>query len=142
MHTKNIELNSFHLGGALGDIEHYENDDALANASFTHVYGSTEAEPVAFCDLRESIQKSKEKNYAQTLFLGNQLMKSLYKKEGILWVSGVHVSPMYENDPIANGKNKWTDESGKLWHNMGDQIIQRRWHGTMAVIFNWQVNLN
>ena len=127
MHTKNIELNSFHLGGALGDIEHYENAMMRwPNASFTHVYGSTEAEPVAFCDLRESIQKSKEKNYAQTLFLGKPIDEiSLQEREGTLWVSGVHVSPMYENDPIANGKNKWTDESGKLWHNMGDQIIQK-----------------
>ena len=34
------------------------------------------------------------------------------------------MSPLYENDLIANAKNKWTDEEGKLWHNMGDQIIQ------------------
>ena len=96
-----------------------------SEAHFTHVYGSTEAEPVSICDLRDSISKSKNKNYAQSLYLGKPIDEvTLQERDGTLWVSGLHVSPLYENDPIANAKNKWTDEEGKLWHNMGDQIIQ------------------
>jgi len=125
-HTKTLNLSHFHLGGALGDVALYEKAmKRWSGAHFTHVYGSTEAEPVSICDLRESITKSKNKNYAQSLYLGKPIDEvTLQERNGTLWVSGQHVSPLYENDPIANAKNKWTDEKGKLWHNMGDQIIQ------------------
>ena len=125
-HTKSLELKSFHIGGALGDINLYERAiKRWDKGSFTHVYGSTEAEPVSFCDLKKSIQKSKEKNYFQALYLGQPVEEVEIMQRGkTLWVSGAHVSPMYENDPIANEKNKWNDENGKVWHNMGDQIFQ------------------
>ena len=126
-HTKKLNLNHLHLGGALGDVSIYEKAiKRWGNAKFSHVYGSTEVEPVSFCDLKEAVEKSKQKNYAQALYLGRPIDEiSIQEREGTLWVSGPHVSPLYENDPIANAKNKWTDDEGNLWHNMGDQIVQK-----------------
>lgn len=124
--TKTLELKAFHIGGALADIRLYEKViERWPNASMHHVYGSTEAEPVALSDLSESIKKSKEHGYFQTLFLGNAVDEiSLMTMEDSLYVSGKHVSPMYENDEKANKENKYLDENGTLWHNMGDRINQ------------------
>lgn len=122
--TKTLDLKSFHIGGALADIRLYEKVIArwpLANMH--HVYGSTEAEPVALSDLKVAINKSKEHGYFQTLFLGHAVDEiSMMHKDDSLYVSGKHVSPMYENDEKANQENKYLDENGVLWHNMGDRI--------------------
>jgi 4-hydroxybenzoate polyprenyltransferase len=123
-HTQKLNLKSFHLGGALADVPIYEEAmDKWPNAHFTHVYGSTEAEPVAVSDLRVAVKKSKEQGHFQTLYLG-QPIKEIKTKvlDEVLWVSGKHVSPLYDNDPIANAKNKMVDDEGRVWHCMGDRI--------------------
>ena len=132
--TSKLNLRSFHIGGALGDVDLYERAiNRWPKAEFVHVYGSTEAEPVSFCDLRESVIKSKKNKFTQTLFLGKPVDEiELLQREGTLWVSGSHVSPLYENDPVANQKNKWTDDNGVLWHNMGDKVSHNEdglWYG-------------
>lgn len=118
-------LNSFHLGGALADCWIYE--EAMKRwpkATFTHVYGSSEAEPVAVSDLKTAVEKSREAGYFQTLHLGAAIEDiTLDAESDSLWVSGPHVSPLYEGDEAANKKNKRLDENGAAWHNMGDRIL-------------------
>jgi acyl-coenzyme A synthetase/AMP-(fatty) acid ligase len=124
--TSTLELKAFHIGGALADNKTYKAAiKRWPKAEFHHVYGSTEAEPVCVSDLKEAISKSEEKNYFQTLFVGSPIDEITIEREAdTTWVSGVHVSPMYENDDQANKKNKKQDKNGTIWHNMGDRLAQ------------------
>ena len=124
--TKTLKIDSFHIGGALADIRLYEKViKRWPNAVIHHVYGSTEAEPVALSNLKEAVEKSKSKGYFQTLYLGFPIEEiQIMEKNGSSLVSGKHVSPMYENDDEANKKNKYLDEGNTLWHNMGDRLIK------------------
>ena len=133
-HAKVSSLKSFHLGGALADTAIYEKAfTLLPSAEFTHVYGSSEAEPVALSDLKEAVSKSKEAGFFQTLYLGKPIDDiTLKNKAETLWVHGPHVSPEYQGDAAANHKNKFFDDQGKLWHNMGDRIEMKSdglWYG-------------
>lgn len=124
--TKTLDLKSFHIGGALADTRLYDKViERWPDAQMHHVYGSTEAEPVALSDLKVAVEKSKENGYFQTLYLGSPIAEiELMHKDDSLWVSGKHVSPMYENDDKANKENKYLDDTNTLWHNMGDRIAQ------------------
>lgn len=117
-------LNSFHIGGALTDCNLLEEGfKQWPNASWEHIYGSSEAEPVAIADAKEAVKKSREHNYFQTLFVGHPFHKIRYEIENDhLWVSGDHVSPYYIGNEEANKKNKRQDEVGNIWHDMGDRI--------------------
>ncbi len=121
--THNIDLDFLFVGGALGDNKLYKKAlNKWPNTKMTLLYGSTEAEPVSMIDLDTAVKLSEKNNYFQTLYLGEPIKEiTLKTKEEILWVSGMHVSPMYENDPIANKKNKELID-GVTWHNMGDKI--------------------
>ena len=117
-------LKSLHLGGALADCWIYEQAlERWPSAHMTHVYGSSEAEPVAISDLKIAVNKSRDKGYFQTLYLGKPINDiKLDIEEDRLWVSGIHVSPLYEGDAIANKKNKRIDSDNVVWHNMGDRV--------------------
>jgi len=39
-----------------------------------------------------------------------------------MWVTGPHVCPFYLNNDEDNKANKREDESGRIWHFMGDKI--------------------
>ncbi|MCO4755609.1 MAG: AMP-binding protein, partial [Bacteriovoracaceae bacterium] len=101
-------LASFHLGGALADTWIYEKAFKYwPKAKFTHVYGSSEAEPVALADLKNAVQMSKNRGYFQTLYLGRPIDDiEIDNSSTSLWVSGPHVSPEYKGDIEANQKNK------------------------------------
>lgn len=124
--AKASSLQSFHMGGALADCDLYEKAFShWPEAKFTHVYGSSEAEPIALCDLKVAVAVSKEKGRFQTLFLGRpveEVKLELHPNE--LWVTGPNVAPLYEGDEEANRKNKRLDANGVLWHNMGDRVSQ------------------
>jgi len=125
--TKNLDndkLKSIHVGGALTDCAIFEEAfKKWPDSHFSHIYGSTEAEPVALSDAHEAVKLSREKNYFQTLFLGKPVEAiSADIGENQLWISGVHVCPEYLYNDIENKKNKRKDENGKIWHRMGDRI--------------------
>ena len=62
--TRKLNLSHIHLGGALGNVKDYQKAIArFPHAEMKLVYGSTEAEPVSFCDLKKSIKKSKENRF-------------------------------------------------------------------------------
>lgn len=117
-------LTHLHFGGALADIALYK--EALKNwpnATLEHIYGSSEAEPVALSDLKQAVNESEKAGSFQVVYLGRPVPEIQIKQmQNSLWVSGVHVSPLYEGDDAANLKNKKTDPEGKVWHNMGDHI--------------------
>ncbi|MEX1100246.1 MAG: AMP-binding protein, partial [Bacteriovoracaceae bacterium] len=122
--AKAESLRSFHMGGALADCWIYEKAfKRWPTGNFTHVYGSSEAEPVALADLRSAVALSKKRNYFQTLYLGRPIKDiEIDQEKDTLWVAGPHVSPLYEGDDQANRQNKRLDSQGRAWHNMGDRI--------------------
>lgn len=123
--SKCEHLKSIHVGGALTDCHIFE--EAFKHwptAHFDHVYGSSEAEPVALSDAKIAVKKSREKGYFQTLYLGNQVPElDIEITPNQLWVKGRHVSKRYLHDEEANKKNKKEDEEKNIWHNMGDRVL-------------------
>jgi acyl-coenzyme A synthetase/AMP-(fatty) acid ligase len=118
-------LESVHVGGALTDCWIFEEGfKKWPKAHWTHVYGSSEAEPVGTADTRVAVQKSRDRGCFQTLFLGDPVdeIRSLFEEDG-LWVSGPHVCPRYLGNEEENRINKRLDENGILWHFMGDRVI-------------------
>jgi acyl-coenzyme A synthetase/AMP-(fatty) acid ligase/4-hydroxybenzoate polyprenyltransferase len=125
--TATLDLKAFHIGGALADNKTYKRAlERWPNAQFHHVYGSTEAEPVCVSDLKMAITESEKAGFFQTLYIGEPIKEIILDAQAeTTWVSGVHVSPMYENDEQANKKNKKLDHNGNVWHNMGDRLDKR-----------------
>ena len=119
-------LKSIHVGGALTDCWIFEHAfDKWPAAHFTHLYGSTEAEPVALADARVAVKKSRDAGFFQTVFLGKPIEPIKHRVESdTVWISGPHVCPKYLYNQEENLKNKYTDHEGRVWHRMGDRILQ------------------
>lgn len=120
-------LKSVHVGGALTDCRIFERAfERWPHAHWKHLYGSTEAEPVAVADAQTAVSLSREKGYFQTLFLGNPVPEIAYRSDQRgLWVHGPHVCGPYLGNEEANRTDKHTDEAGRDWHFMGDRIGTR-----------------
>lgn len=118
-------LDHFHVGGALTDIKIFERAfNKWPDAHFTHVYGSSEAEPVAAVDARVATLKSREHGFFQTLYFGMPVPDARVScTKDSLWVSGRHVCPKYVNADGENERYKKIDEHGVLWHDMGDRVV-------------------
>ncbi len=117
-------LRSVHVGGALTDCDILEAGFAKwPKAHWSHLYGSTEVEPVAIGDARLAVKQSREKGHFQTLFLGSPIpdIAARFTPETV-WVTGPHVCPRYLANDEENRKYKETDEKGNIWHRMGDRI--------------------
>ncbi|HRO66429.1 MAG TPA: AMP-binding protein [Pseudobdellovibrionaceae bacterium] len=118
-------LRSIHIGGALTDTSLFEEGfHQWPTAHWSHIYGSSEAEPVAVSDAHEAVQKSKDRGYFQTLYLGKPVPPLSSRVEtDTVWISGPHVGPEYwGGDSPENRVNK-KRENGVLWHNMGDRVL-------------------
>ncbi len=119
-----FRLQSFHVGGALTDCAIFERAfERWNDATFTHVYGGTEAEPVAHADARASVTHSRRRGRFQTLHVGAPIpqIAAVPSPEG-LWVSGPNVAPIYRPEPGAHAKTQRVDEAGRYWHCMGDRV--------------------
>jgi acyl-CoA synthetase (AMP-forming)/AMP-acid ligase II len=119
-------LRSIHVGGALTECDLFEDAfRSLPEARFLHVYGSSEAEPVAFMDARDSVQKSKQRGFVHALLTG-RILPSLRSKmdDRTLWISGEHVCGEYLGNAEENLKSKSRDGEGRLWHAMGDRMTE------------------
>lgn len=121
-------LESIHVGGALSDRALLEAGfRRWPRARWTHVYGSSEAEPVSTTDARVAVSMSRERGYFQTLYVGRPVPQIRSQLEAdTLWVAGPHVCPRYIGNDEENRKNKRTDAEGTLWHRMGDRIRSGR----------------
>lgn len=124
--SKCEHLKSFHVGGALTDCKLFEDTfKHWPNAHFDHVYGSSEAEPVAVSDAKIAVKKSRELGYFQCLYLGNEVPEiKIELAPDQLWITGRHVSKKYLHDDEANRKNKKEDALKNIWHNMGDRVVK------------------
>ena len=117
-------LRSVCVGGALTDCWILERALARwAEARWTHIYGGTEAEPVAVADARAAVAASRARGYFQTLFLGAPIpeVRTRREPEG-LWVSGPNVCPEYVGATAETRQVKRRDAAGVLWHFMGDRV--------------------
>jgi hypothetical protein len=126
-HTKLPTLQNILVGGASLDcstletfIKHWHDTD------FTHVYGSSEAEPVAHIDARRALELSKNRGLFQVLCLGNPVssIRSQIENDD-LWIAGDHVCGPYLGDATENVQNKKTAPDGTLWHRMGDRVVEQ-----------------
>ena len=117
-------LRSIHIGGALTDIKTMKKVfSKWTDSKVFHVYGSSEAEPVAFSDARVAVRKSEERGFIQTLLLGDliQGVDALHEADQI-WVTGRHVCQMYLGNDEENSRSKRRDEQDRVWHAMGDRV--------------------
>jgi len=119
-------LKSIHVGGALTDLSVFEKAfQHWGNAHFTHIYGSSEVEPVALCDAREAVRLSRSRGLFQTLHIGRPVAEiRAAVSDGGAWVAGPHVCPRYLGNEEENRINKRLDAEGTLWHFMGDRIVE------------------
>lgn len=115
-------LKHVHVGGASTDCSLVER--ALKRGiDVTHVYGSSEAEPVTVCDGETALLRSRERGYHQILYLGKPVSEiNIALEADQAWVNGPHVSKLYLNNEKANRLNKRVAENGEVWHAMGDRI--------------------
>jgi acyl-coenzyme A synthetase/AMP-(fatty) acid ligase len=122
--TQLAHLRSYFVGGAQTDCHLLEQAGARWPAARGHlVYGSTEVEPVAHTDARESVRRSRDRGYFQALFLGpldTQLQSQVKNQQ--FWITGPHVCGFYLANEKANQEYKYQDEAGHIWHRMGDRI--------------------
>ncbi len=121
------KLDSIHVGGALTDCAIFEKGfDLWPNASWHHLYGSTEVEPVALAEARMAVKKSRDRGYFQTLCLGTPIndIQADFTPDTV-WVAGPHVCPQYLANEEENRKHKRLDEQGRTWHRMGDRVQLR-----------------
>jgi acyl-CoA synthetase (AMP-forming)/AMP-acid ligase II len=117
-------LKDFHVGGALTDCWIFDKSfQRWPGARFTHVYGGSEAEPVALQEARLGVRLSKERGLFQTLSVGQPapIIRWDIQPDSV-WVSGPNVAPEYVGDTGQNLSTKKRDADGRLWHCMGDRI--------------------
>lgn len=125
-------LREVHVGGALTDCETFETAfQRFSQTEFVHIYGSSEAEPVALMDAREAVRASRDAGHLQTLALGRPISMIEAKLEAdTAWVTGPHVCQLYVGDGEGvaeeNRQNKRRDDQGRVWHKMGDRVIDRQ----------------
>jgi len=78
---------------------------------------------VCTVDAKISVQKSEERNFFHSLYLGQPIPEIQFEnKNDGLWVTGPHVCPFYLNNQRENELNKRKDSDGRIWHFMGDRI--------------------
>lgn len=115
------------IGGALTDCWLLEDlFKAFPDARFLHLYGGSEAEPVTMIDAKKAVLLSREKDYFQTLCLGEEIpqIQTKIKDDDILWVSGANVAGEYIGEKKQNQGIKEIDSNGILWHCMGDRVFR------------------
>ncbi len=114
------------IGGALTDCWLMEKTiQEFSGARVLHIYGGSEAEPIATASAKEALKRSQAKGYFQVLGLGKPIPEIKYRfKEDILWVAGPNVAGEYVGDASLNRGIKERDEAGILWHCMGDRVIE------------------
>lgn len=124
-HSQLATLRHIHVGGALTENSFFDQLFVrFSAAKISHIYGSSEVEPVAVIDAAKAVALSRKSGFFHTLCVGEPLknLKTEVRGES-LWVSGSHVSPEYLGNPSANQAHKSRDASGNLWHRMGDRIL-------------------
>jgi olefin beta-lactone synthetase len=117
------ELRSIHVGGSPADLDVIDAGlQRWPEAQWLHVYGSTEAEPVATVDAREALEKCRSRGWMQMAFVGRPVREIEASVEESLWLWGPHVCPPMLGDEERLSALRRRDEQGRLWHCMADRI--------------------
>ena len=121
---RHLPLESIHVGGALTDCWIFEEGLRLQpKARWIHVYGSSEAEPVAVSDVRRTLERSRARGLFQAISVGEPIPQIRSEIDlNTAWVTGPHVCPLYAANPEENRAHKRVDAQGTIWHRMGDRI--------------------
>ena len=117
-------LQDIHVGGAPSDCSLWESGfAAFPNAQFTHIYGSSEVEPVSLADAQAAVRLSRQRGFYQNLCVGRTVpeINSKFLNDE-LWVSGPHVCPEYISASQSEHLVKQRDSNNAIWHNMGDRV--------------------
>jgi acyl-coenzyme A synthetase/AMP-(fatty) acid ligase len=117
-------LEDIHVGGAPSDCALWEKGfEAFPKARFTHIYGSSEVEPVALIDAKVAVQRSRNRGFYQNLCVGETVPEiSTRTVAEELWVCGPHVCPEYISASDSEHLVKQRDGNNNVWHNMGDRV--------------------
>lgn len=109
--------------------------DGFPNAKGFVVYGSTEAEPISFIEMKDCIKNEEGKGYLvgrpiphiKVKIVASQEGESITHwgalapfVEGEILLSGPHVIKRYLYDHQDNFRTKVTDSRGHIWHRTGD----------------------
>lgn len=117
-------LREISVGGALTDCHLIE--EALSrcpSAVMTHLYGSSEAEPVAAVDAKEALYRARERGDYQLTYLGPVIPElKCFIENDVLWVAGPNVCGCYIGDAADDARLKRRDLDGTVWHCMGDRV--------------------
>jgi acyl-CoA synthetase (AMP-forming)/AMP-acid ligase II len=118
------KLKTAYVGGAQVDCSVLAQAiEQWPTAQWMQVYGGSEAEPIALCDARRSLEESRKRGLFQALYLGAPIEEVRHRlDDGALWVAGPNVCPEYLDSPEENRLVKKRDSEGTLWHCMGDRI--------------------
>ena len=130
-------LKHIYIGGASVDVDLLEAAaNRWATAKITHIYGCSEAEPIAIVDARLALAKAKAQGDMQVRFLGAPLPQLSCKvsHEG-LWVSGPNVCKetlLSDHSPVDAQAVPAapTIDTGYPWLFTGDRIdcAEDRWY--------------
>jgi acyl-CoA synthetase (AMP-forming)/AMP-acid ligase II len=114
------------IGGALTDCDRMQTViRAFPQARILHIYGGSEAEPVATIDAEEALKLSRDKGFFHVLCLGRPIPEIRHRLiDGLLWVAGPNVAGLYAGDASISEGIKMRDADGTLWHNMGDRVME------------------
>jgi acyl-CoA synthetase (AMP-forming)/AMP-acid ligase II len=128
-----LALRSVHVGGAPVDLDVLEAAFARwPGAHVSHVYGSTEAEPVAVADGRAALARCRGRGLWQLLNLGRPVAEIATRVDDAgLWVAGPHVAPAYQGGDRRTQALRRA-EGDRLWHCMGDRVAEDAdglWYG-------------
>ncbi|HUF11893.1 MAG TPA: class I adenylate-forming enzyme family protein [Longimicrobiales bacterium] len=118
-------LRSINVGGAQTDCATFERGFGhWPDATWRHVYGGTEAEPVALTDAVHAVGRSRARGLFQALHLGRPIpeLETRNSAEG-MWVSGPNVVSGHIGDVGTGRDANRIDEDGRVWHCMGDRIV-------------------
>jgi acyl-CoA synthetase (AMP-forming)/AMP-acid ligase II len=109
-------LRSIAVGGAQTDCWILERCfERWAGARFLHIYGGSEAEPVALADAREAVERSRGRGRFQTLFVGEPVPILETDPDPLrgLRVRGPNVAEAFRDAPAPDDG----------WHHVGDRIV-------------------
>lgn len=131
-------LRAIAVGGAQTDCWILERCFARwPEARFTHVYGGSEAEPVALADAREAVERSRQRGRFQTLFVGQPIpmLETDPDPHRGLRVRGPNVAERFRDGAGAardDGSSSGGDAASPddrapapddAWHEVGDRIL-------------------
>ncbi len=120
------QLASVHVGGAVLDVKVAK--QALSHwksAHLVHVYGCSEAEPIALASLEEAVAHADTTGDVQLHFIGRPIPELNWEIDTHgLWVSGPNVTTGYVALREREVAHKRRNSNGDMFHLTNDRVVQ------------------